>query len=107
VRDRIVPFGTAGAGHGRVLVIGAIAVARRPAPEQPQETSCAGRNAERVRLLAERDDLTTPLRSSLTTKAQRDAELTQLNGKLYTLAKAQFDKSCLAVANGLAGSVVR
>jgi hypothetical protein len=42
------------------------------------------------------------------TEAQRDAELTQLNGKLYTVAKAQFDKQCPALANGLAGySVVR
>jgi len=41
------------------------------------------------------------------TQAQREAELTQLNGKLYTVAKAQFDKQCPAVANGPAGSVVR
>ena len=26
--------------------------------------------------------------------AQREAELTQLNGKLYTIAKVQSDKSC-------------
>jgi len=32
--------------------------------------------------------------------------LTQLNGKLYKVAKAQFDKSCSAMANGPAGSVV-
>jgi len=41
------------------------------------------------------------------TDAERQAELTQLNGKLYTVQKAQFDKSCPAAANGPAGSVVR
>ena len=45
-------------------------------------------NAEKTRLLAERDDLKSPLRSSSMTEAQRDAELTQLNGKLYTVVKA-------------------
>ncbi len=69
--------------------------------------SCESLNAEKARLLAEREDLTTPLRSSSMTETQRDAELTQLNGKLYTIAKAQFDKSCPAVANGPAGLVVR
>ncbi len=33
-----------------------------PAPEQPPETSCAGLNAERTRLLAERDDLNNCMR---------------------------------------------
>ena len=56
--------------------------------------------------LPERDEHNTPLPSSKT-QAQREAELSQLNGKLYTLAKAQFDKSCPAVANGPAESVVR
>ena len=32
---------------------------------------------------------------------------TQLNGKLYTVAKAQFDRQCPAVATGPTGSVVR
>ena len=41
------------------------------------------------------------------TDAEREAELAQLNGKLYTLEKAQFDKGCPAMANGPAGSVVR
>jgi len=41
------------------------------------------------------------------TDAKREAERTQLNGKLYTVAKAQFDKSCPAVATGPTGSVVR
>jgi hypothetical protein len=31
--------------------------------------------------------------------AEREAKLTKLNGKLYTVAKAEFDKSCPAVAN--------
>ena len=78
-----------------------------PVPDQPQETDCAALDGERARLLAERDDLKSPLRSSSMTEAQRDAELTQLNGKLYTVAKAEFDKQCPAVANGTAGSVVR
>ncbi len=78
-----------------------------PALEQPRDISCESLNAERTRLLAERDDLKSPLRSSSMTEAQRDAELTQLNGKLYTVAKAQFDKGCPAVATGPASLVVR
>ncbi len=78
-----------------------------PAPDQPQEISCESLNPEKARLLAERDDLKSPQRSSSTTEAQRDAELTQLNGKLYTVAKAQFDKQCPAVATGETGSVAR
>ena len=77
-----------------------------PAPDQPQDISCESLNAERARLLAERDDLSTPFLSSKT-QAQREAELTRLNGKLYTVEKAQFDKQCPAVANGSAESVVR
>ncbi len=69
-----------------------------PAPEQPQEMDCAALDAERARLLAERDDLKSPLLSS-NTDAGREAELTQLNGKPYTVAKAKFDKQCPAVAN--------
>ncbi len=69
-----------------------------PAPEQPQDISCEGLNAERARLLAARDDLKSPLLSS-NTDAGREAELTQLNGRLYMVAKAQFDKRCPAVAN--------
>ncbi len=76
-----------------------------PTADRPQEMDCAALNAERARLIAERDDLGKPLLSM--TDAERDAELTQLNGKLYTVAKAQFDKSCPAVANGPTGSVVR
>jgi len=59
-----------------------------------------------VRLLAERDDLTTPSLSS-SADAGREAKVTELNVKLYTVAKAQFDKRCPALANGPAGSVVR
>ena len=59
-----------------------------------------------ARLLAERDDLNAPFLSSKT-QAQREGELTQLNGELYTVAKAQFDKQCRAMANGPMGSVVR
>ncbi len=77
-----------------------------PAPEQSQETDCAALDAERTRLLAERDDLTTPFPSAKT-QAQREGELTQLNGKLYTVAKAQFDKGCPGLATGPMGSVVQ
>jgi hypothetical protein len=68
--------------------------------------NCDALNAEHTRLLAERDDLNAPLRPSRT-DAEREAELTQLNGKLYTLAKAEFAKSCPLVANAPPSSVVR
>jgi len=77
-----------------------------PTPDQPQEMDCAALNAERTRLLAERADLKSPLLSS-NTDAKREAELTKLNGKLYTVEKAQFNKSCPAVTTGPMGSVVR
>jgi hypothetical protein len=54
---------------------------------------------------AVRADLNTPLRSN--TDAQREAEFTQVNGKLYTMAKVQSDKSCPLVANAPPSSVVR
>ncbi len=76
-----------------------------PVPDQPQDISCESLNAENARLLAARDDLSKPQLSM--TDAEREAELTQLNGKLYTVAKAQFDKGCPAVANGPEGLVVR
>ena len=69
-----------------------------PAPDQPQEMDCAALNAERTRLLAERDDLKSPLLSS-NADSGREAKVTELNGKLYTVAKAKFDKQCPAVAN--------
>jgi hypothetical protein len=47
-----------------------------------------------------------PLRSS-NADAGREAKVTELNGKLYTVAKAQFDRQCPAVATGPTGSVVR
>jgi hypothetical protein len=43
--------------------------------------NCDALNAERARLLAERDDLKSPLLSSKT-NAQREAGITQVNGKL-------------------------
>jgi len=67
---------------------------------------CAALNAERTRLLAVRADLNTPLLSS-NTDVQREAEISQVNGKLYTIAKVQSDKSCPLVANAGASSVVR
>jgi hypothetical protein len=81
-----------------MFFVGSIAVARGPATDQPQDTSCESLNAERARLLAERDDLSTPLLSS-NADTGREAKVTELNGKLYTVAKAQFDKRCPAVAN--------
>jgi hypothetical protein len=66
---------------------------------------CAALNAERTHLLAQRDDLNKPQLSS--TDAEREAELTKLNGKLYTVEKAQFNKGCPAVANASPSSVVR
>jgi hypothetical protein len=75
-------------------------------PDQYQDMNCDALNAERTRLLAVRADLNTPLLSS-NTDAQRDAEITQVNGKLYAIAKAQSDKSCPTVANASPSSVVR
>jgi hypothetical protein len=77
-----------------------------PTPDQPQELDCAALNAENVRLLAEKADLKSPL-PSLNIDAEREAKLKLVNGKLYTVAKAKFDKSCPTVANGPTGSVVR
>ncbi len=76
-----------------------------PAPDQPQDISCESLNAERARLLAERDDLNR--RSLSSTDAEREAALKQMNAKLYTVATAQFDKGCPAVATGPASLVVR
>jgi hypothetical protein len=74
-------------------------------PEQYQDMNCDALNTERTRLLAVRADLNTPLRSN--TDAQRETAITQLNGKLYTIAKVQSDKSCPAVANVPPSAVVR
>ena len=56
---------------------------------------CDALNAENARLLAAKADLKSPLLSS-NTDDQREAEITQVNAKLYTVAKAQFDKGCPA-----------
>ena len=73
--------------------------------EQYPDLNCDALNTERTRLLGVRADLSTRLRSN--TDAQREAELTQVNGKLYTMAKVQSDKSCPLVANAPPSSVVR
>jgi hypothetical protein len=67
---------------------------------------CAALNTEKTRLLAVRADLNTPLLSS-NTDVQREAEISQVNGKLYTIAKVQSDKSCPLVANAWPSSAVR
>jgi hypothetical protein len=74
-------------------------------PEQYQDMNCDALNAERMRLLAVRADLDTPLRSN--TDAQREAELTQVNGKLYAIAKVRSDKSCPLTAGAWPSSAVR
>jgi hypothetical protein len=76
-----------------------------PTPDQPQEMDCDALVIERTRLLTQRDDLNKQQLSM--TDAEREAVRAQLNGKLYTVQKAQFNKGCPAVANGPAGSVVR
>ena len=40
-------------------------------------------------------------------RLNENSEITQVNGKLYTIAKVQSDKSCPAVANVPPSSVVR
>ena len=77
-----------------------------PTPDQPQEMDCDALMIERTRLLTQRDDLNKP-QLSLKADGEREAQLTQLNGKLYTVEKAQFDKGCPAVANASPSSVVR
>ena len=74
-------------------------------PDRYQDMNCDALNAERTRLLAVRADLNTPLRSN--TDAQREAERTRVNGKLYAIAKVRPDKSCPAVATASPSSVVR
>jgi hypothetical protein len=74
--------------------------------EQYPDMNCDALNTEKTRLLAERADLNTPLLSS-NTDVQREAEISQVNGKLYTIAKVQSDKSCPLVANAGSSSVVR
>jgi len=55
-------------------------------PDQYQDLNCDALNAERTRLLAVKGDLNNPLLSSKT-EAERAAELTQRNRKLYAIAK--------------------
>jgi hypothetical protein len=74
-------------------------------PDQYQDMNCDALNAERARLLAERGDLDTPLLSSI--RMFHETELTRVNGKLYTIAKVQSDKSCPLVAGAWPSSVVR
>jgi hypothetical protein len=50
-------------------------------PEQHQDMTCDALNAESTRLLAERAELKSPLPSA-NTDTEREAEVTQLNGKL-------------------------
>jgi hypothetical protein len=50
-------------------------------------------------------DLNKPQLSS--TDVEREADLKQANGKLYTVESSLWEKSCPAVANGAASSVVR
>ena len=47
------------------------------------------------------------MRVASKTDAERDAQIIQVNGKLYAIAKAQFNKNCPAVANAAPSSVVR
>ena len=75
-------------------------------PEQYPDMNCDALNTERTRLLAVRVDFNAPLLSSKT-DAERDAQIIQVNEKLYTIAKVQSDKSCPAVANVPPSSVVR
>jgi hypothetical protein len=57
-------------------------------------------------MLGVRDELSKP-QFSVRTDAERQSEVAQLNGKLYAVAKAQFDKGCPAVATAGNGRVVR
>jgi hypothetical protein len=100
------------AGFGTMLALG-LAACSMPVkileaeipPEQYPDMNCDALNTVRTRLLAVRADLNTPLLSSKTD--EREAERTQVNGKLYTIAKAQSDKSCPLIANAPPSSVVR
>ena len=59
---------------------------------------CAPENFRARRLLRQTSSISM-------TAAEREGELAQLNGKLFTVAKAQFAKSCPAYASP--SSVVR
>jgi len=74
--------------------------------QQYPDLNCDALNTERTRLLTESADLNAPLHSSKT-EAERDSEITQVNGKLYAIAKVQSDRGCPLVANAPPSSVVR
>ena len=67
-------------------------------PEQHQDMNCNALSAENTRLLNRRDELKSPLLPT-NTDTGREAEVTQLNSKLYTVAKALSDKSCPLAAS--------
>jgi hypothetical protein len=52
-------------------------------------------------------DVGIPARVPNPENAQREAEFTQVNGKLYAIAKVQSDKSCPLTAGAWPSSVVR
>jgi hypothetical protein len=59
----------------------------------------------RGRVCSPRELISTRVASK--TDAERDAQIIQVNGKLYAIAKVQSDKSCPDVANVPPSSVVR
>ena len=75
-------------------------------PDEHESMTCEALSTERDRMLGERDELSKP-QFSIRTDAERQSEVAQLNGKLYAVAKAQFDKGCPAVATAGNGRVVR
>ena len=66
-----------------------------PSPNRDQDMNCDALNAERTRLLAERDELKSPLLST-NTDTEREAEVTQLNGKLYTWRRLSQTSAALS-----------
>ena len=77
-----------------------------PTPDQPRSWTALLSTLRTCVCSLRRLTLKSPLPSS-NTDAEREAKLKLVNGKLYTVAKAEFDKSCPTVANGPTGSVVR
>ena len=61
--------------------------------QQYPDLNCDALNTERTRLLTESADLNAPLHSSKT-EAERDAEITQVNGKLYAICSVRQELSC-------------
>lgn len=76
------------------------------AQDEHEGMTCEALNTERDRMLGERDELSKP-QLSIKTDAEQQTEVAQLNGRLYAVAKAQFDKGCPAVATAGNGWVVR